>query len=95
MNDLGGHMNPAVTFGLLLSRKVSLVRAIMYMLAQCLGAICGFALVKLFQKSCYEQYGGEANVLAATYKTCVGLGTEIIGTFVIVYTIFSATSVTS
>ncbi|KAL3718980.1 hypothetical protein ACJRO7_003996 [Eucalyptus globulus] len=87
----GGHINPAVTFGLFLARKVSLVRAIMYMVAQCLGAICGVGLVKLFQKSHYEQYGGGANTLAEGYKTRVGLGAEIIGTFVLVYTVFSAT----
>ncbi|KAK4758011.1 hypothetical protein SAY87_019312 [Trapa incisa] len=87
----GGHINPAVTFGLLLARKVSLVRAIMYMVAQCLGAICGVGLVKAFQKTYYEQYGGGANKLADGYRTRVGVGAEIIGTFVLVYTVFSAT----
>nr|KJB20656.1 hypothetical protein B456_003G158100 [Gossypium raimondii] len=57
----GGHINPAVTFGLLLARKLSLTRAVFYMIMQCLGAICD------------------------------GLGAEIIGTFVLVYTVFSAT----
>ncbi|KAJ4774310.1 Plasma membrane intrinsic protein [Rhynchospora pubera] len=37
----GGHINPAVTFGLLVGRKVPLIRAIFYMVAQMLGAICG------------------------------------------------------
>ncbi|PPS05088.1 hypothetical protein GOBAR_AA15558 [Gossypium barbadense] len=60
----GGHINPAVTLGLFLARKVSLFRAVAYMVAQCLGAICG---------------AGTA------------LGAEIIGTFVLVYTVFSAT----
>ncbi|GAA0162972.1 hypothetical protein LIER_39504 [Lithospermum erythrorhizon] len=50
----GGHINPAVTFGLFLARKVSLIRAVMYMVAQCLGAICGVGLVKAFQKSLYH-----------------------------------------
>ncbi|EMS52371.1 Aquaporin PIP2-1 [Triticum urartu] len=44
----GGHINPAVTFGLFLARKVSLVRALLYMVAQCLGAMCGVGLVKAF-----------------------------------------------
>ncbi|RZB91235.1 E3 ubiquitin-protein ligase RGLG4 [Glycine soja] len=35
----GGHINPAMTFGLFLARKVSLIRVIMYMVAQCLGKI--------------------------------------------------------
>ncbi|ONM53247.1 Aquaporin PIP2-1 [Zea mays] len=40
----GGHINPAVTFGLFLARKVSLVRALLYIVAQCLGAICGVVI---------------------------------------------------
>ncbi|KAK1403411.1 Plasma membrane intrinsic protein 2 [Heracleum sosnowskyi] len=87
----GGHINPAVTFGLFLARKVSLVRAVMYMIAQCLGAICGVGLVKAFQKSYYIRYGGGANELADGYNKGTGLGAEIIGTFVLVYTVFSAT----
>lgn len=87
----GGHINPAVTFGLFLARKVSLIRALMYMVAQCLGAICGVGLVKAFQKSYYKRYGGGANELADGYSKGTGLAAEIIGTFVLVYTVFSAT----
>ncbi|CAL5387927.1 unnamed protein product [Camellia sinensis] len=87
----GGHINPAVTFGLFLARKVSLARAIMYMVAQCLGAICGCGLVKSFQKAYYVNYGGGANELSVGYSTGTGLAAEIIGTFVLVYTVFSAT----
>ena len=63
----------------------------MYMVAQCLGAICGVGLVKAFQKSYYNKYGGGANELADGYNKGTGLGAEIIGTFVLVYTVFSAT----
>jgi aquaporin PIP len=87
----GGHINPAVTLGLFLARKVSLIRAVLYMVAQCLGAICGCGLVKAFQKSYYNRYGGGANELALGYNKGTGLGAEIIGTFVLVYTVFSAT----
>ncbi|PQM42114.1 aquaporin PIP 2.1 [Prunus yedoensis var. nudiflora] len=87
----GGHINPAVTFGLFLARKVSLVRAVLYMVAQSLGAIAGVALVKAFQESYYTKYGGGANELSKGYSKGVGLGAEIIGTFVLVYTVFSAT----
>ncbi|RZC70437.1 hypothetical protein C5167_033568 [Papaver somniferum] len=87
----GGHINPAVTFGLFLARKVSLIRAVLYMVAQCLGAICGVGLVKAFQKSYYVQFGGGANELNDGYSTGTGLAAEIIGTFVLVYTVFSAT----
>ncbi|WOL04259.1 hypothetical protein Cni_G12980 [Canna indica] len=87
----GGHINPAVTFGLFLARKVSLVRALLYMIAQCLGAICGVGLVKGFQKAFFVRYGGGANELSAGYSKGTGLAAEIIGTFVLVYTVFSAT----
>ncbi|KAF6139732.1 hypothetical protein GIB67_006680 [Kingdonia uniflora] len=87
----GGHINPAVTFGLFLARKVSLIRAVMYMIAQCLGAICGVGLVKAFQSAYYDRYGGGANELAQGYSKGTGLAAEIIGTFVLVYTVFSAT----
>ncbi|GAV66401.1 MIP domain-containing protein [Cephalotus follicularis] len=87
----GGHINPAVTFGLFLARKVSLIRAVLYMVAQCLGAICGCGFVKAFQKAYYDRYGGGANKLNVGYSKGTGLGAEIIGTFVLVYTVFSAT----
>lgn len=87
----GGHINPAVTFGLFLARKVSLLRAVAYIVAQCLGAICGAGLVKGFQQGYYVRYGGGANSVAEGYSKGVGLAAEIIGTFVLVYTVFSAT----
>ncbi|KAK7337062.1 hypothetical protein VNO77_17621 [Canavalia gladiata] len=87
----GGHINPAVTWGLFLARKVSLVRALSYMVVQCLGAICGVGLVKAFQKSYYNRYAGGANMLSDGYNKGTGLGAEIIGTFLLVYTVFSAT----
>ncbi|KAI5076184.1 hypothetical protein GOP47_0008249 [Adiantum capillus-veneris] len=87
----GGHINPAVTFGLFLARKVSLPRAFFYMVAQCLGAICGVGLVKAFQKTYYVQSGGGANMVQPGYSNGTGLAAEIIGTFVLVYTVFSAT----
>ncbi|XP_075668949.1 putative aquaporin PIP2-5 [Castanea sativa] len=86
-----GHINPAVTFGCLLARKVSLIRAAMYMVAQCLGAISGAGIVKAFQKGYYERNGGGANMVSHGYSKGAGLGAEIIGTFVLVYTVFSAT----
>ncbi|KAH0937317.1 hypothetical protein HID58_004778 [Brassica napus] len=91
LDKFGGHINPAVTFGLFLARKVSFVRTVLYIVAQCLGAICGCGLVKAFQSSYYNRYGGGANQLAEGYNKGTGLGAEIIGTFVLVYTVFSAT----
>lgn len=87
----GGHINPAVTFGLFLARKVTLARAVGYMVAQCLGAICGVGFAKAFMKHDYNALGGAANSIAPGYSKGTALGAEIIGTFVLVYTVFSAT----
>lgn len=87
----GGHINPAVTFGLFLARKLSLTRAIFYMVMQCLGAICGAGIVKGFNKSEYQSHNGGVNFVAPGYTKGDALGAEIIGTFVLVYTVFSAT----
>ncbi|XP_074572686.1 aquaporin PIP2-7-like [Curcuma longa] len=87
----GGHINPAVTLGLFLARKVSLVRAVLYMAAQCLGAICGVGIVKGIMKHQFNQFGGGANSVASGYSRGTALGAEIVGTFVLVYTVFSAT----
>jgi len=35
----GGHINPAVTWSILLTNKISLVRALVYMIAQLCGAV--------------------------------------------------------
>ncbi|KAI0500029.1 hypothetical protein KFK09_018237 [Dendrobium nobile] len=87
----GGHINPAVTFGLFLARKVSLVRAVFYIIAQCLGAIVGVGIVKGIMKHYYNSLGGGANEVSPGYSKGTALGAEIIGTFVLVYTVFSAT----
>ncbi|KAI5317167.1 Hypothetical predicted protein [Prunus dulcis] len=88
----GGHINPAVTFGLFLARKLSLTRAVFYIVMQTLGAIAGAAVVKGFEKSRnFELLGGGANSVAHGYTKGSGLGAEIVGTLVLVYTVFSAT----
>jgi len=47
--------------------------------------------VKGFQPGFYEANGGGANQVAHGYTKGDGLGAEIVGTFVLVYTVFSAT----
>ncbi|XP_051119001.1 aquaporin PIP1-3 isoform X1 [Andrographis paniculata] len=87
----GGHINPAVTFGLFLARKLSLTRAVFYIVMQCLGAICGAGVVKGFMVGPYQRLKGGANMVNHGYTKGDALGAEIIGTFVLVYTVFSAT----
>ena len=42
----GGHLNPAVSIGLACGGKISVLRALLYIIAQCLGACTGAALIK-------------------------------------------------
>ncbi|EPS60284.1 plasma membrane intrinsic protein, partial [Genlisea aurea] len=87
----GGHINPAVTFGLFLARKLSLTRAVFYIVAQILGATAGAGVVKGFGPTLYQSVGGGANQINSAFTKGQGLGAEIIGTFVLVYVVFSAT----
>lgn len=43
----GGHINPAVTAAMVVTRKLSLAKATFYVLAQCLGAITGAGILYL------------------------------------------------
>ena len=47
----GGHINPAVTVALLVTRKISVVRAVLFVVAQCIGAMIGAALLKVLWKA--------------------------------------------
>jgi len=42
----GCHLNPAVTIGMLVAGKISFIKAGCYIVSQCLGAICGAALLE-------------------------------------------------
>ncbi|XP_059621773.1 aquaporin-like [Phlebotomus argentipes] len=44
----GSHINPAVTVGFLVSGQVTLVRAVLYVVVQCVGAVAGTACMKAF-----------------------------------------------
>lgn len=43
----GGHFNPAVTAACLVTGKITILKAIFYIFAQCLGAISGAALLQV------------------------------------------------
>ncbi|KAK8690533.1 hypothetical protein V6N13_074065 [Hibiscus sabdariffa] len=47
INVSGGHVNPTVIFSALLGRRISLVRAVYYWVAQLLGAIVACLLLRL------------------------------------------------
>jgi len=58
----GCHINPAVTAGLLVGRKIGLIKAILYIVSQCIGAVIGTGLLLVF-------YPSELDVNAVNSKT--------------------------
>lgn len=43
----GGHVNPAVTVGMLVTGNIKVAKGILYIIVQCLGALAGSGLLKV------------------------------------------------
>ena len=56
----GGHMNPAVSIAMAVTMNISPLRAILYVIVQCGGAILGSLILKRFVSM---QYTGIVKVL--------------------------------
>uniref|UniRef100_A0A8C9DP06 Aquaporin-1 n=1 Tax=Prolemur simus TaxID=1328070 RepID=A0A8C9DP06_PROSS len=86
----GAHLNPAVTLGLLLSCQISILRAFMYILAQCVGAIVATAILSGITSSLPMNSLGR-NDLAEGVNSGQGLGIEIIATLQLVLCVLATT----
>jgi MIP family channel proteins len=90
----GGHLNPAVTFGLLLGGKINLRRAVPYMGAQIVGAIAAAALVAALLGS--DAAAGKDLVAKGTPAMGKGatiaqsIGIEAVLTFFLVFVIYGS-----
>ncbi|CAD5111157.1 DgyrCDS493 [Dimorphilus gyrociliatus] len=82
----GGHLNPAVSFGLLIARRFSFVKFLIYSLAQICGSIVGAAILKGVQG---EVIG--VNEPADGVSSSRSFGIETVITFVLVFTVLSCT----
>lgn len=93
-NVSGCHINPAVSFGMLVAGKMKLVEFFEYVCAQFLGAIAGAGILCAFF-GCESGLGANAlQTLESGAKVEVwqGLVVEIILTFVFVFAILGVTS---
>ncbi|XP_036897094.1 aquaporin-1 [Sturnira hondurensis] len=86
----GAHLNPAVTLGLLLSCQISIFRAIMYIVAQCVGAIVATAILSGITSSLPNNSLG-SNALAPGVNSGQGLGIEIFATLQLVLCVLATT----
>nr|ACB71282.1 tonoplast intrinsic protein [Tamarix hispida] len=84
-NISGGHVNPAVTFGAFIGGHISLLRSILYWIAQCLGSVVACLLLKFAT-------GGlttSAFALSSDVTVWNALVLEIVMTFGLVYTVYA------
>ncbi|KAM3822853.1 aquaporin-1 isoform 1-T3 [Vipera latastei] len=86
----GAHLNPAVTLGLLLSCQISVLRAVMYIVAQCLGAVVGTAILSGITSNLKDNLLG-LNELATGINPGQALGIEIIATLQLVLCVLATT----
>ena len=85
----GGHINPAVSFGLMLVRKITVCRAVFYVAAQCGGAILGTLIAASLSRDTYNAAGGAVNGSTLYgYRTIVVA--EIFATALLVFVVLAA-----
>ena len=89
MNISGGHLNPAITAGFVVTRRIDAISAITYILAQLAGAIIAAALLQYFIPANVSRVGALGTPLIAgniTLATAIGL--EAVLTFFLVSAVF-------
>nr|QKE23082.1 aquaporin 14 [Echeneis naucrates] len=84
----GAQVNPAVTLSLLATRRLDVLRALVYIAAQCLGASLGAGALYLAlpRKSTAEHF---VNKVPIELYAAQALGIEVLCTFQMVLTVFS------
>ncbi|MCH5215598.1 MAG: MIP family channel protein [Muribaculaceae bacterium] len=87
----GCHINPAITLGVWLSKRMSGKDAAMYMLFQVIGAFIGSAILWVLTSNSPEVAGTGANSIQEGVSLCAGLVAEIVFTFVFVLVVLGTT----
>ncbi|MEQ2172916.1 hypothetical protein GOODEAATRI_026267 [Goodea atripinnis] len=85
----GGHINPAVTAAMVVTRKLSLAKGMFYVVAQCLGAITGAGILYAVTPA---DVRGSLGVTMVNSNISLGhaLLVELFITFELVFTIFAS-----
>jgi MIP family channel proteins len=89
----GGHINPAVTFAMVITGQVSVARGGMYIVAQLIGACIGALILRAFLVddllAAIPGAGGNFINTDVITEDWHGLLLEAMGTFVLVWTVFA------
>jgi aquaporin rerated protein, invertebrate len=84
----GCHINPAVTCGLLAAGKISVIRAIFYIIAQCFGAVAGTASLWVLLDNPTIQGIGHTQLPESGVTVYQGLGFEFFLGFILIFCVF-------
>lgn len=87
----GGHLNPAVTMAFLITKKVTIMRAIGYWISQLSGAILGSSFVYAVDRTGWHASKGAANRLLTGISPASAWLMEMLLTFMLVLTVMAAT----
>lgn len=88
----GGHFNPAVTFGFLVTKKIKASRALKYIIAQLAGAtFAAFLLQHIFFQDIWQAANLGTPMLASNISALQGIMIEAIMTFFLMLVIFGTT----
>nr|BDI24353.1 aquaporin-1 [Peronia verruculata] len=85
----GGHVNPAVTTAALFTRRVSIIRGILYIIAQIVGGIIGAGILYGLTPTDVQGSLG-ANAVTDKVTSAQGFGVELLITFVYVMAVFAS-----
>ncbi|XP_022737674.1 probable aquaporin TIP-type [Durio zibethinus] len=84
-NISGGHLNPAVTFGLAVGGNITILTGFFYWIAQCLGSIVACLLLQFVTNG----LSIPTHSVASGMNALEGLVMEIVITFALVYTVYA------
>ena len=88
----GGHFNPAITFGFMLTRRISLLLGLAYWVAQMLGAVLAALLLRWIFPAAIR----DATNLGAPSVQTIDIGpalvVEALLTFFLVWVVFAMTT---
>lgn len=86
----GGHLNFAVTFGLCILRRISILRCILYFFAQLVGGLVGIGLLKVVTPTIWYGNCFAANAVQPDLTVGHAFVAEWIMTFVLMMTVMAA-----
>ncbi len=88
MNISGGHINPAVTIAMWVTKRIKTIEAAIYIVSQVIGALIGAAVLLVLPAQIGAMGGWGVPTLNPIVNVWQGIGIEALITFVLVIAVF-------